>query len=116
LSGISTTPRSNWSSQTTLYVFDTTSTSWWSPDGSLASYVGLPYDEHNRYASFEPVCTHPQHLRNGLAQVLMWEALRRVQALGALTASTETARAAAANRLYESIGFTETYETYAWRR
>jgi hypothetical protein len=46
----------------------------------------------------------------------MWEALRRVQALGALTASTETARAAAANRLYESIGFTETYETYAWRR
>jgi GNAT superfamily N-acetyltransferase len=86
------------------------------PDGSFASYVGLPYDEHNRYAIFEPVCTHPQHLRNGLAQALMWEALRRAQALGALTASTETARAAAANRLYESIGFTETYEMYVWRR
>jgi GNAT superfamily N-acetyltransferase len=86
------------------------------PDGSFACYVGLPYDEQNRYAIFEPVCTHPDHLRKGLAQALMWEALRRAQALGALTASTETGRAPAANRLYESIGFTETYEMRVWRR
>lgn len=86
------------------------------PDGSFASYVGLPYDEQNRYAIFEPVCTHPDHLRKGLAQALMWEALRRAQALGAMTASTATGRATAANRLYESIGFTETYETRVWRR
>lgn len=85
------------------------------PDGSFASYVGLPYDEQNRYAIFEPVCTHPDHLQRGLAQALMWQALRRVQALGAVTASTETGRATAANRLYESIGFTETYEMSVWR-
>jgi GNAT superfamily N-acetyltransferase len=85
------------------------------PDGSFASYVGLPYDEQNRYAIFEPVCTHPDHTRRGLAQALMWEALRRARRLGALTASTETGRAADANRLYESIGFTETYESSVWR-
>lgn len=86
------------------------------PDGSFACYVGLPYDEHNRYAIFEPVCTHPDHLRLGLAKALMWEALRRARALGAVSASTETGRAMAANRLYESIGFTETYESRAWRK
>jgi GNAT superfamily N-acetyltransferase len=86
------------------------------PDGSFASYVGLPYDEQNRYAILEPVCTHPDHLQKGLAQALMWEALRRAQALGAVSASTETGRATAANRLYESIGFTETYEIGVWRR
>lgn len=85
------------------------------PDGTLASYVGLPYDEQNRYAIFEPVCTHPDHLRQGLAQALMREALRRAQGLGAVTASTATGRHAAANRLYESIGFTETYESRVWR-
>lgn len=86
------------------------------PDGSFASYVGLPYDEQNRYGIFEPVCTHPDHRRKGLAQALMWEALRRARALGAVTASTATVRATAAHRLYESIGFTETYETRVWRR
>ena len=85
-------------------------------DGSFASYVGLPYDEQNRHAIFEPVCTHPDHLQQGLAQALMREALRRAQALGARTASTETGRATPANRLYESIGFTETYEVSMWRR
>ncbi len=85
------------------------------PDGSFASYVGLPYDEQNRYAIFEPVCTHPDHSRQGLAQALMWEGLRRAQAIGATTASTETGRAADANRLYESIGFTETYQSHVWR-
>jgi GNAT superfamily N-acetyltransferase len=86
------------------------------PDGSFASYVGLPYDEHNRYAIFEPVCTHPDHLQKGLAQALMWEALRRARTLGAVSASTETGMAVAANRLYESIGFTETYQIRVWRR
>jgi len=86
------------------------------PDGSFASYVGLPYDQQNRYAIFEPVCTHPDHLQKGLARALMWEALRRARALGALSASTETGTAEAANRLYESIGFTETYEIGVWRK
>lgn len=86
------------------------------PDGSFASYVGLPYDEQNRYAIFEPVCTHPDHVQKGLARALMWEALRRAHVLGATSASTETGRAEAANRLYQSIGFTETYPTRVWRR
>lgn len=87
-----------------------------SADGSFACYVGLPYDAQNHYAIFEPVCTHPDHLRKGLARILMWEALRRAQRLGAESASTETGSAIAANRLYESVGFTETYRLRAWRK
>jgi len=86
------------------------------PDGTFASYVGLPYDEKNRYGIFEPVCTHPDHTRKGLAQALMFEALRRAKEIGAVCASTETGATMAANRLYESIGFTETYNLHVWRK
>ena len=86
------------------------------PDGSFACYTGLPYDEENRYGIFEPVCTHPDHLQKGLAKALMLEALRRLKALGAVAASTETGDAVAANRLYESIGFTEAYKLQIWRK
>ena len=40
------------------------------PDGTFAAYVGIPYDEANRLGIFEPVCTHPDHLRRGLARAL----------------------------------------------
>ena len=38
------------------------------PDGSFAAYVGIPYDEANRRGIYEPVCTHPDHQRQGLAR------------------------------------------------
>ena len=86
------------------------------PDGSFACYVGLPFDEVNRYGIFEPVCTHPEHRQKGLAQALMYKALRRARDLGAKMVSTETGAAMKANRLYESISFTETYKLQIWRK
>ncbi len=86
------------------------------PDGSLASHAALNYDAVNRYAVFEPVCTHPDHRQRGLAKALMLEGLRRVRALGARIVEVSTGDADAANALYDSIGFTEYYQAYAWRK
>lgn len=85
-------------------------------DGSFAAYAGIPYEETNRYGIFEPVCTHPDHRQKGLAQALMIEGLHRLQALGALDATVETGDMIPANRLYDSIGFTETRRGTYWRR
>ena len=86
------------------------------PDGNLAAYVGVPYDDANRRGIFEPVCTHPDHQRQGLARALMLEGLHRLRALGALDATVDTGDAVAANAFYTAMGFTEAYRGYAWRK
>jgi predicted N-acetyltransferase YhbS len=86
------------------------------PDGSIAALVGMIYDEINRYGLFEPVATHPNHLRKGLASALMFEGLHRVKALGATHAYVETGDQVATNKLYEYVGFPETYRGYVWRK
>ena len=55
------------------------------PDGSFASYVGIAYDGANRRGIVEPVCTHPDHRRNGLARALIREGLTRLEARGVST-------------------------------
>jgi ribosomal protein S18 acetylase RimI-like enzyme len=86
------------------------------PNGVFAAYVGMPYDEINRRGIFEPVCTHPQHRRKGLANALMREALHRVQAIGAVDAIVDTGDMIPANALYESMGFAEADKAFAWRK
>lgn len=85
-------------------------------DGSFAAYVGVPYDEANRRGIFEPVCTHPNHRRRGLARALMIEGLRRLQAIGADDVTVETGVMLPANRLYDTIGFSEVHKGFVWRR
>jgi predicted N-acetyltransferase YhbS len=84
------------------------------PDGSFAAHVGVTYDEANRHGIFEPVCTHPDHRRNGLAQALMFEGLRRLRAAGAATAQVETGDMGPA-ALYVTCGFGEEYRGDVWR-
>jgi GNAT superfamily N-acetyltransferase len=85
-------------------------------DGSFAAYTGVPYVEENRYGVFEPVCTHPDHLRRGLARSLMYEGLRRLKSLGAADVFVGTGDQVAANKLYNSIGFAEAYRMYMWQK
>lgn len=83
-------------------------------DGTFASYVGIAYDEVNRHAAFEPVCTHPNHQRHGLARTLMLEGLLRLRSLGAADVIVDTGDRVPANRLYDSIGFSETQRGSVW--
>lgn len=86
------------------------------PDGSFAAYVGVPYDDVNGRGIFEPVCTHPDHQRKGLAKALMQEGLLRLKALDAVDVTVDTGDMTPANRLYDSLGFTEAYRGYTWEK
>jgi GNAT superfamily N-acetyltransferase len=86
------------------------------PDGSFAATVGLTFDSANRHGLIEPVCTHPDHRRHGLARVLLLEGLRRLAGRGALTASLDTGEGEAANALYIGCGFVEGHHFRPWRR
>jgi ribosomal protein S18 acetylase RimI-like enzyme len=86
------------------------------PEGSFAAYVGVPYDAANRRGIFEPVCTHPDHQRKGLARALMLEGFHRLRALGAVDATVDTGDAVAANAFYTAMGFTEAYRGHVWRK
>jgi mycothiol synthase len=83
-------------------------------DGTLAALVGVTFDAVNRHGMFEPVCTHPQHLRRGLARSLVLEGMRRLHTEGALDATVDTGDAEAANAFYDAMGFTEAYRGHYW--
>lgn len=86
------------------------------PDGTYAAFVGVYYDAANQRGIFEPVCTHPDHRRHGLARSLMLEGMRRLRTIGARDALVDTGDAAAANALYDAVGFTEAYHGSGWMK
>lgn len=85
-------------------------------DGTFAAHVGIAYEPTNAQAVFEPVCTHPEHRRKGLAQRLMHEGLHRMKRLGVKHVNVDTGDMTAANALYNSIGFTGAYRGYYWKK
>lgn len=86
------------------------------PDGTFAAYCVVWHDEANRIGMFGPVGTHPAHRRRGLGKALMREGLKRLEALGARMAYVDCDLDPAANRLYESAGFTDHDRVYHWQR
>jgi mycothiol synthase len=72
------------------------------PDGAIAAFCTIWFDDVTRSAGFEPVATVPAHQRRGLARALLTEGLRRLQRMGALTAFV-SGFSAAANALYQSV-------------
>lgn len=76
------------------------------PDGDMAAFCTVWFDDVTRAAAFEPVGTHPDHRRRGLGRALMAEGLRRVRRLGA-TLCAVGSYSAPAGALYASLGFTE---------
>lgn len=76
------------------------------PDGTLAAYAMTWWDEAGLVGEFEPVGTHPDHQRLGLARALLEEGSRRLSARGARTIQVYSdADAAPAERLYAAAGF-----------
>jgi GNAT superfamily N-acetyltransferase len=75
------------------------------PDGELAAFCTVWFDDVTRTAVFEPVGTHPDHQKRGLGKAVMSEGLRRAQRLGA-TLVTVSSYSEGAHALYHSMGFT----------
>ncbi|WP_345300441.1 GNAT family N-acetyltransferase [Candidatus Villigracilis affinis] len=76
------------------------------PDGDLAAFCTVWFDDITRTAVFEPVGTHPNHQKRGLGKMVVSEGLRRAHKLGA-TLATVSSYSPAAYALYDSMGFKE---------
>lgn len=84
-------------------------------DGKFAAFAGLTVDEANRCATFEPVGTHPDHRRRGLARAVMFEGIRRLQALGtADVVYVANWGPADAGKLYAAAGLEHYATTTVW--
>lgn len=85
------------------------------PDGELAAFCTVWYDDVNRTLTFEPVGTHPNHQRRGLGRAVMTEGLRRGARLGATRAYVGS-YSAPAHALYAAMGFTDVELCERWCR
>jgi mycothiol synthase len=87
------------------------------PDGRIAAYTVYWTDARNKIGHFEPVGTHSDFRRRGLARAVMLRAMNQMQRDG-ITAATvhHLAENTPALRLYESIGFEKKHETLGFRR
>jgi mycothiol synthase len=87
------------------------------PDGRIAAFTVYWVDSRNRTGHFEPVGTHAEYRRLGLARAVMLEAVDRMARAGMATVTVNhNAENVGARRLYESLGFAKRYETHGYRR
>lgn len=75
------------------------------PDGSFAAFCIAWLDAENRSGLLEPVGTHPDHRRRGLATAVCLGAIRSLRALGAETAVIGSEDPSPGEAVYEGIGF-----------
>ncbi|GLZ76353.1 mycothiol acetyltransferase [Actinorhabdospora filicis] len=87
------------------------------PDGRIAAYTVYWTDERNRLGHFEPVGTHEDFRRLGLAAAVMRHAMTEMRAQGITRATVNhNAENLAARGLYERLGFAREYATYGYRK
>ncbi len=72
------------------------------PDGAIAAFCTIWFDDVARVAYFEPVATVPDHQRRGLGKAVMTEGLRRLKRMGCILAGVG-GFSEAANALYGSV-------------
>jgi ribosomal protein S18 acetylase RimI-like enzyme len=80
------------------------------PDGTMAASTIMWLDEANRTVEFEPVGTHPDYRRLGLASAMLRHGMHRARAAGAIHATVVCLGAPghpAARGLYYGLGFRE---------
>jgi len=80
------------------------------PDGTYAACCIVWYDEVNRVGHLEPLGTHPDHRRKGLATQLQFEGMRRLRKLGA----THMPMTGGFEPFYLAVGFRKQRITRPW--
>lgn len=85
--------------------------------GNFAAFCTVRMDPVSRMAELEPVGTHPNYRKLGLAKSVICEGLRRLQKYHPSSLCILGAAASEdANRLYDSVGFTEKTEVHLWQK
>lgn len=85
-----------------------------SPDGELAGFAGIWFDDVTRTAQVEPMGVDDAHRRRGVGRGLLLEAMRRAAQLGAAVAYVGS-YSGPAHALYESVGLRTIERLVAWR-
>ena len=86
-------------------------------DGTFASFCTFRMDPISRIIDLEPMGTHPSHRRLGLAKALIFEGIKRAMKYNpTLFYIGGAADTLAANRLYDSVGFTEKFVERCWQK
>jgi len=80
------------------------------PDGTYAACCIVWYDAVNRIGHLEPLGTHPDHRRIGLATQIQYEGMLRMKALGA----THMPMTGGFEPFYRAVGFMEQRTQYPW--
>lgn len=85
------------------------------PDGAVASFCTIWFDDVTRTAYFEPVGTAPAYQRRGLGKAVMCEGLHRLKRIGG-TIGYVGGYTQAANALYASAGFVQYALSEPWEK
>lgn len=86
------------------------------PDGNFAAFTTIRIDPVSGITEFEPVGTHPNHRKLGLARSIILEGLKRLQKHPhSFVCIPEAADNEGATRLYDSLGFSRE-DLYIWRK
>ena len=89
------------------------------PDGRFAAFSVTWHDALNRLGYFEPVGTHAEFRRLGLARALMIHAMHAMRAAGmthAQVAHEAAEENPASAALYAGLGFTPQFSTRLWMK
>ena len=90
------------------------------PDGRCAAFTNLWIDTVNRSLLFEPVGTHSDFRRLGIAKALMVHALRLMQAEHGINCAyvghEPPTKKPASGALYAAVGFKRLYDVYDYSR
>jgi len=87
------------------------------PDGMFASICTFRIDPFGKMATVEPMGTHPNYRKLGLGKILIYEGLRRAMKYDpTLFYIDSAANNPAANKFYDSVGFTGDVAEYYWRK
>ena len=80
------------------------------PDGTYAACCIVWYDDVNREGHLEPLGTHPDHRRKGLATQIQFEGMRRLRERGA----TRMPMNGGFDPFYLAVGFRKEQTAHAW--
>jgi GNAT superfamily N-acetyltransferase len=85
------------------------------PNGNVAAFPTLWYDDVTRSGYFELVGTVPEHQRKGLGKAVMTEAMRRIKVMGGLAVEVG-GYSIPANKLYDAVVSEECLVYTPWRK
>jgi GNAT superfamily N-acetyltransferase len=85
------------------------------PDGEVAAFTTLWYDDVTRWGYFEPVGTVPEHQKKGLGKSVIVEAMRRMKIMGGLIVGVG-GYSVPANKLYSAVFSEDSLVSAPWIR